>query len=426
MRLQLLVTTACALVWASPASADTICEWMDFAKRQLPQGPPPSTGLTQVVTGEGDRAGTQVALAMFEALNAIDRRYRSYVGMPLGDAGASQQVAAITAATTVLLAHPAARKTELEEGYQLALAGIPESRAKASGVMIGKQAAAAALTFGNVDSKVVQRPYRPVAAPGQWVPTAMPATRPYSLAFRPWIMTRPDEVRPSAPPKLNSSRYARDLNEVKRLGARTSSERTGVETLMARYRITSDEMPALRTLVDQDGRRLVDNARIFALYTMLGNDLGMAVSDAKLHYNFWRPITAIRNADRDDNSATQIDPTWEPLMNTPNHGEYPCGHCIFAAGVAELMTSVGGNRPKWGVRVGSESLPSSAVQVLPDWNEWVRQVSYSRILGGVHYRFSNEAAETMGRKLAKLALERVLQPLPASEIRPAISAGGAI
>ena len=419
MRIRLVVTTACALAWAAPAGADTICEWMDFAKRQLPQGPPPNTGLTQVLTGEGDHAGTQVALAMFEAVNAIDRRYRTYVDMPLGDPNANQDAAAITAAFTVLMAHPAARKTELQESYDLAIAGIPDSPAKAAGIAIGKQAGTSALRFGNVDPQIVQTAYRPITTPGQWVPTALPTTRPYSVAYRPWVLRRADEVRPPAPPELDSDRYARDLNEVKRLGSRTSTARTPVETLIARYRITSDEMPALRTLVDQDGRRMVDNARIFALYSMLGNDLGLAVSDAKLHYSFWRPVTAIRNADRDDNAATEVDPGWEPLMNTPNHGEYPCGHCIFAGGIAELMTSLGGKKPTWGIRVGSDSLPNSAIQVLPDWDEWTRQVSYSRILGGVHYRFSNEAGEAMGRKLAKLTLERVLQPLPANQIRPA-------
>lgn len=83
------------------------------------------------------------------------------------------------------------------------------------------------------------------------------------------------------------------------------------------------------------------------------------------------------------------------------------------------MSELGGAKPAWGVRIGSESLPNSAVQVLPDWNEWARQVSYSRTLGGVHYRFSNEAGDNLGRAVAKLVMERVLQPLPAAEVRPA-------
>jgi hypothetical protein len=206
---------------------------------------------------------------------------------------------------------------------------------------------------------------------------------------------------------------------VKRLGSINSKERSKAETLMARYRITPSEMPAMRTIADQDGRRMVDNARMFALFGLMQNDLNIAYMDSKLHYSFWRPITAIRNADKDGNPATEPDPDWLPLMATPNHGEYPCGHCMNAGAVAELMTNLGGEKPAWGVRVASFSLPTSVTQVTPDWNEWARQVNYSRTLGGVHYRFSNEAGEQLGRNLAKLTLERVLQPLAAAEARPA-------
>lgn len=419
MRLTKLLAAAALVTFAAPASADTICEWVEFTQKMLPPGPSVMNGLTPVFTGEHGAAGTQVALAMFEAVNAIDRRYRSYVGLPLVDPAANQDVAAMTAAARVMLAHFPGKKTDIQESYQLALAGVPEGAAKAAGIAAGEAAAKAALVRGEIDKTVVQRPYRPLTQAGVWVPTNLPATRPHQLAFQPWVMKRIDEVRPPAPPALTSARYARDLEEVRRLGARDSTERTAVQTLMARYRITSNEMPALRTIADQQGRRLVDNARLFALYGMLADDLGIASAEAKLHFNFWRPITAIRNADRDDNPATTADPAWEPLMATPNHGEYPCGHCLFAGGIAELMSATGGMAPKWGVRISSASLSGAAVQVLPDWDEWARQVSYSRTLGGVHYRFSNEAGDEMGRKLARLTLERVLQPLPASEVRPA-------
>lgn len=420
MRLKhLLLATTLGLAAIVPARADTICEWMDFAQKQLPQGPPPAMGLTQMPTGENDHAMTKVALAMFEAVNAIDHRYTSYVGLAPGAANANQHAAAMTAAVQVLKAHPAARKTELEESYELALAGLADDGAKQAGVALGQAAAAAVLKLPDIDPTIVQTPYRSMVTPGQWVATALPATGPYSVAYRPWVLKRADEVRPAPPPALTSQRYARDLEEVRRLGARNSTERTKVQTLMARYRITSNEMPALRMVADQDGRRLVDNARLFALYGMLVDDLQIAMSDGKLHYNFWRPITAIRNADKDNNPATTPDPGWLPLMNTPNHAEYPCGHCLFAGGIAEMMTAVGGKAPAWGVRVGSMSLPDSAIQVLPDWNEWARQVSYSRTLGGVHYRFSNEAGDDIGRKVARLTMERALQPLPAAETRPA-------
>jgi hypothetical protein len=158
---------------------------------------------------------------------------------------------------------------------------------------------------------------------------------------------------------------------------------------------------------------------MLALFGLMQNDLNIAYMDAKLHYSFRRPITAIRNADKDGDPETAPNPDWLPLMTTPNHGEYPCGHCMNARATAELTTALGGQKPVWGVRVASFSLPTSVKQVTPNWNEWARQVNYSRTLGGVHHRFSNEAGGQLGRGLAKLTLERVLQAVPELEARPA-------
>jgi hypothetical protein len=171
-------------------------------------------------------------------------------------------------------------------------------------------------------------------------------------------------------------------------------------------------MPTMRLIADARGRSLVANARLFALSAMVADDTGMATGDAKLFYNFWRPITAIRNAAIDDNPATAPDPSWEPLIGTPNHPEYPCAHCSYTAAAATLLKAEVGVAPPGGVRVASRSIPTSNVQVLPSFDEWVRQVSLSRTLGGVHYRFSNEAGEAMGRKVAAMALAKVMRPLP--------------
>ena len=144
---------------------------------------------------------------------------------------------------------------------------------------------------------------------------------------------------------------------------------------------------------------------------MINDDALLAIADAKLHYDYWRPITSIRNAESDGNPATKAEPGWEPLITTPNHPEYPCGHCIGAAATAEFMKSEYGNRPASGVRVASRSIPNAAVQVLPTWDKWAEEVSFSRTLGGVHYRFSNEVGEDMGRKIARMALAGYMRPL---------------
>ncbi|HEU4499906.1 MAG TPA: vanadium-dependent haloperoxidase [Sphingomicrobium sp.] len=399
---------------AAPASADTVCEWMDFAQAiQTAAAPPP----TAPRTPDHERATTHVALAMFEALNAIDRRYESYLGMAPADSKASQDAAAATAAHDVLAAHFPSQKAALDESYAIALDTVTDQRARDAGVSIGRSAAVMAMAAGGIDPAIPQPPYRPRAQAGIWVPTQLPVFDPYMTAFKPWIIERAESVRPGPPPELTSERWAKDYEEVKRVGGKASTARTPHETLMARYRITPNIMPSFRLAADAPGRSAVQNARMFAMLEMIDDDVMMAIIDAKVHYDFWRPITAIRNGDQDGNNATAPDPAWEPLITTPNHPEYPCGHCIFAAATAEYMKAEVGNSPAWGVRVSSRSIPNAAVQLLPSWDEWVRQVSYSRTLGGVHYRFSNEVAEDMGRKVAQLAMAKVMRPLPKSKAK---------
>jgi hypothetical protein len=408
MRILQWLAAGAALI-AAPASADTVCEWMEFAQKiQNAAAPLPNAPRNPAL----ERVQTQAALAMFEALNAIDRRYESYLGMAPADGKADQDAAAAAAAYDVLATHFPGQKNALDESYAITLASITDSAARDSGVAVGKAAAALALKAGGIDPAITQTPYLPRAQAGVWVPTQLPVLEPHMLAFKPWILERADSVRPGPPPSLDSVQWARDYDEVKRLGAKNSKERTPHETLMARYRITPDMMPSYRLAADAPGRTMVQNARMFVLAGMINDDSMIAITDAKLHYNFWRPITAIRNGELDQNPATTPDPVWEPLINTPNHPEYPCGHCILAAGTAEYMKSEFGNAPPWGVRVSSRSIPNAAVQALPSWDEWARQVSYSRTLGGVHYRFSNEVAEAMGRKIARQAMAKVMRPLP--------------
>ena len=297
------------------------------------------------------------------------------------------------------------------------MAAIPESASKEAGREIGEKAAAAAAAAGGLDAAVPQPPHRPRAAPGEWIGASPPSLEPYWVAFKPWVIQSPDALRPPLPPAMTSARYARDLEEVRRLGARGSKERTPHQTLIARYRQGYDLSPSVRLAADAPGRRQVDNARLLALYQMAFDDAAQAMVAAKLHYNYWRPITAIRNGDRDGNEATQHDPAWLPLLPTPNFAEYPCGHCTAAAAQAEVLKTLGGIPAAAGVRVGSAGNPTAAVQTVGSWDELVRQVSESRMLGGVHYRFSNEAGEEIGRRAARIVIEKALRALPVAQRR---------
>ena len=409
----LMLGAAAAAMTATPASADTVTDWWETAHRYWLA----SQGAPGPLSPDSTRAATRATVAMFEAVNAIDRRYETYLSFPQADRTASQDAAAATAAFKVLLKHYPANKAALEESYTLSMAQIGGGAAVEAGKAIGEQAAAAAMNAAGLDPVIVQQPYRPRTVPGEWVATALPSLDTYWPALKPWVMPSPDALRPPPPPPLTSERYARDYEEVRRLGGRDSRERTPYQTLIARYRQAFDIAPSVRRATDMPGRSQVENARFLALYQMANDDATQAMVVAKQHYEYWRPITAIRNGDKDGNAATQPDPAWSPLIATPNFQEYPCGHCTLAGSIAEVMQHESGWKPGQAVRVGSLLNPTSVVQVLPDWDEWARQVSDSRMYGGVHYRFSNEAGEEIGRKAARMVIEGALRPLPKARTR---------
>ena len=408
-----LYAAAAAVAIASPASADTATDWWElagkfhFAQQASSMPAPP----------EAQRASARTALAVFEAVNAIDRRYESYLGFPAAAKPASQDAAAATAAFKMLLTHYPQRKSDLEESYAMAMAQLPEGAAKAAGIALGEKAAAAVAALAAIDPAIVQEPYRPRTVPGEWIGATPPSLEPYWAAFKPWVAKNNEAFLSSPPPALTSDIWARDYDEVRRLGSRNSKERTEVQTLIARYRQGYDLSPTVRFIADRPGRRQVDNARLFALYQIAMDDAVQAMVVSKLKYNFWRPITAIRNGDKDGNPATTRDAGWLPLLPTPNFPEYPCGHCTAVAVQAEVLKLAGGLPPSTPVRISSGMNPNLVVQSVAGWDEAVRQVSDSRILGGVHYRFANDAGEEIGRKAARLVVATILKPLAAARKR---------
>jgi hypothetical protein len=154
----------------------------------------------------------------------------------------------------------------------------------------------------------------------------------------------------------------------------------------------------------------VDNARLFALANMAASDAFVAVFDAKYTYNFWRPITAIRNGDIDGNDATKRDSGWMPLVETPMHPEYPCAHCITAGAIAEVLEAHFGKGQVAPITMTSATAPG----VTHRWTriaDYVTEVNNARIWGGLHYRHSTEVGEAMGRKIGALAIKESLTPL---------------
>lgn len=391
---------------AAPASADVISDWVEAARtigeetRGTPEG-----------LGAGRFVHTQVALAMFEAVNAIDRRYESYLGFPKTLTPASQEAAASVAAHDILKASYPARAGSFGQSLAFALGAIPDGPENSR--RPGRQGRCSS-------SPEPHRAGQHDEGAGISSPRDSGCVHPYGSAPPAAVGIRDDPMdsqnprrsAPPPPPALTSERYARDLDEVRRLGGKDSIERTPAQTAAANFWAGNRTDLAMRLLTNKPERGLVSNARTYALREMAYDDATTTVAIAKYDAALWRPITAIRNADQDENPLTTLDPAWLPLLQTPRFAEYPCGHCIGAAVASGLIEAEFGRDAR--MTFLDPTMPGAGRTVTP--NEYVREVSMSRIYAGVHYRFANDAAEEMGRSIARLAVQRHMRPLnPGSE-----------
>lgn len=393
------------LFWASaPVRADIVCDWIELAGRSV-DGRPVSPPLQDQVSRTAPAAA---ALAIFESANRIDPRYRSHLGLAPVAGTASGEAAVAAAAHAVLVALRPDQRVALDEALTLSLSGIAEGPARAAGVAVGEETAKAVLArtlFGGPEAE----PYRPLDQPGRYAPPMAPVITQWSMRAQPFFLKSIDEVMPPPPPPLTSERYARDFNETRRIGGRGQPGATREGLIVARYMggFTLDGM--VHRIVDAKPR-LVDRARFWALVRMTQHDANAMTAFAKMRYMTWRPFNAIRNADRDDNPATERDPNWEPVLPTPNHPEYPCGHCVASGTIAGLLSP----ETPGPVSVGSESVTYAAGLNYPDWPSFLAAASLARIQGGMHFRFANEAGQAMGARIAALARERFAPPLKAA------------
>src|ERR1043166_1953427 len=387
----------------SAASADVITDWNETtvaAGYTASQGPP--------VHG---RIVAMVHLAMFEALNSIEPRYQPYRARLAAEPGASRDAAAAAAAHYLLVRLYPAQAKGLDQALQASIAGVTDEISKANGIRLGEQAGAAMLAERSKDGTGGADTYRPFAPPGQYVPTVLPAASGWG-AVRPFAIKSASQFRPAAPYALTSAAWAKDLNEVKRMGAKAGSARSDEQTEIARFwELTGAAcyFPIVRQLSASKRLDVVDNARLYALVAMATADAFIAVFDAKYTYNFWRPVTAIRNGDRHGNGAVERDAAWEPIIPTPMHPEYPCAHCISAnAAATVLKTFFGDTIPP--IELTSTTAPGVTRRFIK-LSDYVAEVVNARVFDGVHYRTSGEVGAEMGRKIGEYTAHNHLSPV---------------
>ena len=325
--------------------------------------------------------------------------------------GAPRDAAVAAANRATLSKLLPAQQASIERAYQSVLAAIPEGPARAAGIAAGEHAAAAVLAARADDGAAQPAPYRPHATAGKYVPTAAPAVPHWGMR-QPWLMASPSQFRPGPPPALESSTWARDYNEVKLLGAKNSAARTPEQTEIAQfwdYSGPSIYHGVIRSVSAMPGRTSDQNARLFAAATQALDDALIAVFDAKYQYNFWRPITAVRNGDIDGNPATERDAAWTPLHDAPMHPEYPSGHAILAGALGAVLEAELGSGSK---SILSTSSPS-AKNITRRWTSvgaFVQEVSDARVYEGIHFRTAVEVGTDMGRQIGLLAAEKHFAP----------------
>jgi hypothetical protein len=348
--------------------------------------------------------------------------YDAVISAAGGDAKRTGHALDVTANAAVAAAYRSAllallptQQAMIDDFYRQSIAAIVDGPDRSAGLALGERAAADVLARRAEDGASSIENYRPVTSPGVYAPTAIPVV-PQWTARKPWLMTGAADIRPGPPPALDSATWARDYNEVKAMGAKTGSTRTDEQTAVARFweaTLPSIYHGVVRSVAEQPGRGLEQNSRLLAAVAQGMDDALIAVFDAKYHYNFWRPITAIRNGDMDGNDATARDASWTPFIDTPMHPEYPCAHCIVSATVATILQADIGDAEVPALTTTSYMVQGSK----RNWKtmeDFIKEVSEARICDGVHYRTSTEVGVAMGRKVGALAALKFFGPRPDS------------
>jgi hypothetical protein len=354
-----------------------------------------------------------VQLAVYDAVIAIAGTHRPYAITPSGQAvGAgpvAMQAAAIEAAYRVLKGLFPSRGALYEAAYASDMARVPAGEAKAVGQRVGADVAAGMLALrANDGRETALPPYVPGTSPGQFR-GANPVNRVAPL-IRPFTTKSHAQFRADAPYALQSEAYALDLNEVKAIAGKTGTQRTAGQEEIARFHTEPPGGFWARNLRQfaTGSPGLADNARLLAMLWTVQADAGSACFETKYHYNFWRPTSAIRFADTDDNGLTDADPAWEPFLATPNHPEYPAAHGCASSSAMEVLRDVYGTK---NLAFDFTSTVTGSAHHFERTEELLDEVRNARVWGGMHFRTSVEVGMDQGKKVARWMTQNYFRPV---------------
>jgi PAP2 superfamily len=363
-----------------------------------------------------------VHLAMYDAVNAIDGRYSVFAVRPsTSPRGASTEAATAAAAYTVLKWLYPAQQALLDATYLNYLMSLPPGPAKDRGIAIGTEVATGFVALRTGDGRNANVPYIFRYGPGEYQLT--PGAPPPPIApLTPWVgemktfaIQSATQFRADGPPALTSSQWAEDFNEVKAYGALTGSLRSSRQTEIGQF--YAEHPPNqfhrnVRGIATAYGFSLADTARFYAQVYVTTADALITVWNSKYFFNFWRPLTAIRDADFDDNPDTEADPSWLPLVTTPAHPEYPAAHGAVSGGLAYALEHFFGTN-RIVVTLTSTSVPGVglAEHHFRNTRDMVREIINARVYGGMHYRTSGVHGTVIAGKVARYVARHHFQPV---------------
>jgi hypothetical protein len=360
-----------------------------------------------------------VQAAVYNAVVGITREYELYKWEKRGPHNASPEAAAAAAAHRVLLHYFPGSQARLDAQLVASLAGVADGSAEQQGIKYGKAAADRIIELRLNDGRNAPITFDQAPAPGVWRPTP-PANAPF---FDPWLgqvrpllITSPTQFRPGPPPALTSGQYTTEFAEVKATGAKLGSTRTATQTETALFFSDTGIGPfqtGLRDLTARHAMDISDTARLFAAVNMSVADAIIAAWDAKYHYGYWRPSTAIQLADTDGNPDTVEDLTWEPLIVNPPYPDYVSGLTSNVGAVSRSISRIlGGGQVDLVITSTAAGQGGPAVtRHYMTASEFNRDAINARVWSGIHFRTADEVGNAMATEIADWGLDHYFQPI---------------
>ena len=431
----LLLSMVAAHVVTAPvvhaAAPNTIVQWNGIAEDAVIR--------SRAFQSEGFLYMGYVAAAVYDAVVAIEGGYQPYGPGVTAPPGASTDAAVIEAAYRTLIHYFPDQSAVIDPLYTAAIAGVVDGTAKTDGQAVGAMAANLVISIRTNDGRMTPIAMTsPVSsmtpAPGVWrltPPTFAAPQTPWLAQVTPFLLQTPDQFLPDSPPSLSSIEWAEAFAQIKQYGAASNSARTSDQTATALFwtaNVIRQYNRAFRDVANESGLSSVESARLQAMVNIVGADALIALMNAKYHFLFWRPVTAIDPAAvtasdgfgpspgfDDGNPATVEQPGWRPLVATPNHPEYPAAHGAITSAMVEVFTAFLGtthiNLTIYGFDPAHAAGNLDAARTFTRATDLRAEIIAARLFAGLHYHFSSVAGVVLGRKVAKYDLRAGFQPV---------------